>query len=230
MAGEVYSKIVDRIMYLGDGLTLNMNVILSNVDDNGYIRNFYNEYTYYSSNFKQEAITIKRAFQYYLTIDKLQDKLEKVSIMIRISDMLNFINCINKATEWFAQNMYGTNKEGKLKIIGKYNPIVIDNLCGDTKITLEPTVCIINDKYHTGIRIGLNDRSYGDITVDSFMGMIYILNRLDMFCAAQNMINSFNQEKGSNRHTFNQDKMELPEPDSIIPKGRVISSKNSFFS
>lgn len=231
MTEDIYVKIVDRILYLGNGLSLNLNVILSNVDDNGYIRNFYNEYTYYSSSFKNDVITIKRQYQYYLTLEKMQEGYDKTSIMIRVSDMLNFINCSNKATEWFSTpNMYGTTKEGKLKVIGKYNPITIDNLCGDRKIILEPTVCIISDRYHTGIRFIIDDKSYADITVDSFMGMIYVLNKMDIFVAAQNMVNSFNQEKGMNRYTFNQNKMDKPEPDSIIPKGRMISSKTSFFS
>lgn len=227
----VFTKIIDKICFLGDGLSVNMNVILSSNDINGNNRFFYNEYEYYSSTVKGKAVTVKRDYKYYISLDKQIKGNIKSSVMIRTTDMLNFLNCINSATEWFStKNMFATDDHGKLRLIGEYDPIVITGLSSDNFITLSPTVVLSGDKYATGIQIVLNDNVSSDVTLDKFMGMVYILNKIDMFISAQAMVNSINIERGTNRHTFDERQMEIPEPESIIPSGRVISSKKSFFS
>lgn len=228
---STFTKIIDRICFLGDALTVNMNVMLTSNDNNGANRPFYNEYEYYSSSIRGHAVTIKRDFNYYLTIEKQLKGNVKSSVMIRLTDMFNFINCINSATEWFnKQNMFATDDSGRLHLIGEYTPIVITGLASDNFITLIPTVILSGDKYATGIQITLNDDVVSQVQIDKFMGMVYVLNKLDMFISAQAMVNSLNIEKGTNRHTFDERRMELPEPEAVIPSGRVISSKGSFFS
>lgn len=227
----VFTKIVDKICFLGDGLNVYMNVMLTSNDNSGGSRPFYNEYEYFSNSIHGKAVTVKRDFNYYLSLEKLVKTNVKTSVMIRVTDMFNFLRCINNATEWFSrQNMYATDDGGKLKLIGEYTPIVITGLASDNFITLSPTVILTGNKYATGIQIVFNDDIVSNIQLDKFMGMVYILNKLDMFISAQAMVNSLNIERGTNRHTFDEKQMEMPEPESIIPSGRVISSKKSFFS
>lgn len=226
---DVYTKIVDRIYYLGDGMSINMNVILVSTN-NDVVRSYYNEYKYYSSAVKGQAITIKRDFNYYVTMDKFSKDGNKISVMIRISDMINFIDRISNATEWFRQkNLFATRSDGKLALVGKFNPIIIDHLVGDGSIKLEPTVVSISDKYTSGIRVTLNGEDSSDITIDNYMGFAYVVNKLDPFASAQTMVGAFSMEKGTNQHSFDTGKMDLPEPEPIIKNGRVISSKKSFF-
>lgn len=226
---DVYTKIVDRIYYLGDGMSINMNVILVSTN-NDIIRSYYNEYKYYSSAIKGQAITVKRDFSYFITLEKFSKDGVKTSVMIRMSDMLNFLDKINSATSWFKQkNLFATRDDGKLSVVGKFNPLYIDHLVGESSITLEPTVVAISDKYTSGIRITLDKTDFSDITIDNYMGFVYVVNKLDPFSSAQTMVGSFGMEKGTNQHSFDVNKMELPEPEPIIKNGRVISSKKSFF-
>ena len=99
----------------------------------------------------------------------------------------------------------------------------------------EPIVYVDwEEKQSKGVRITLgNTDSFTDVPVNVFAGFMYIINSIDMFTAAQNMINYIGHpDFGTNLLTF--EKSEYASGEEVIRnviKERTIQTKKptSFF-
>ena len=92
-----YDKITDDMMYLGNNINLRFNVLLSkkNSSIDNSRRFFHSEYRYESKyDDTQVAVTIKRCFSYYMSIDVGGDNWDR-SVMIRIQDIIILYAVIN---------------------------------------------------------------------------------------------------------------------------------------
>lgn len=193
---EQYEKLVDDIYFLGNAVVLRMNVILAKKLEDGRRYYYHNEFLYTTNKYidTNQIVTMRRSFDYFLTIEnnKYIDG-EKESIMIRVQDILFVRNLLSIVYAWFTterfRNLFAYSK-GKLVLVDRVDPVVIDGLPLEKCLIFEPTVVTYNDKEFEGVRMYLNSKSnYVDMSVDKFMGLYYILNTIDLYQSAQLLLN-----------------------------------------
>ena len=126
--------------------------------------------------------------------------------------------------KWFYDKTFAM-KNGKMVIFEKKQPLYIEGLMGGKYLMFEPIVYTDwDDKQSKGVRITLGSSEiFTDIPVNIFAGFMYIINSIDMFTAAQNMINYIGHpDFGTNLFTFEKSEYVGKEEGSNIIKGRSI--------
>lgn len=223
-----YDKISDDLCWLGNKCIVRMVVKLANKGKDGTRYHFHKEFKYNTSYMNQkEAITIRRSFDYYISIDSLDSK---ESIRITIRNILLLRMQINEVFKWFYDKTFAL-KNNKMIILEKKKPVIVDGLYGGKYLMFEPIVYTDwEDKQSKGVRITLgNPEVFTDVPVDVFTGFMYIINSIDMFTAAQNMINYIGHpDFGTNLFTFEKSEYVSGEPQvSNVIKERKIEPKKT---
>lgn len=226
-----YDKISDDLCWLGNRCIVRMVVKLANRGKDNTRYHFHKEFKYPSNyNNQKETITIRRSFQYYISIDMLDSK---DSIMITIKDILLLRMQIMEVYKWFYDNTFAI-KNKKMIILNKKKPILVEGLMGGKYLMFEPIIYVNwEDKQSKGVRITMgNSDVFVDVPVDTFAGFVYIINSVDMFTAAQNMINYIGHpDFGSNLVTFEKSEYasgEIQEQvNNNVIKDRTIKKKGS---
>lgn len=218
-----YDKISDDLCWLGKSIVVRMVVGLSNKYNNER-KHFHKEYGY-ESNFGT-LYTIRRSFSYYISIDHLHNK---ESVIISIRDILLLRMKINDAFRWFSDGTFAIKKDNL--IITDRKKCIIDGLTCKKEMMLEPIIIEDEQKVQSqGIRMTLvNTETYSDIHINAFAGFVYLMNQIDMYTAAQNLINYVGRpEFGTNLYTFENPNYGLnqPQPENNI-KIRELPKKDS---
>lgn len=185
-----YDKLSDDVLYLGSKLYLRMNVSLSNKQDPDMRYHFHKEYSYDSKYSKTRLMSMKRSFDYYLSFDKTD--LRNI-IIIRPQDMIILQRALARVVLWFEDKeknaFYVKNKK---LIVKKQQPILVEGLAMNGYIEFQPIVILSeNDNKQTpGLRLTLGKEDcFADITIDKFYGLLYTINTIHMYEAAQNLLN-----------------------------------------
>ena len=221
-----YDKISDDLCWLGNKCIVRMVVRLANKNKEGNRNHFHKEFKYSTSyNDKREAITIRRSFDYYISIDNLETK---DSIMITTRDILLLRMQINEVFKWFYDKTFAI-KNKKMIILEKKNPIYVEGLVGQKYLMFEPIVYIdMEEKQSKGVRITLSDPNvFADVPVHVFAGFMYLINSIDMYSAAQNLINYIGHpDFGTNLFTFEKSEFVSGEQNvNNVIKERTIEKK-----
>lgn len=205
-----YEKISDDLCHLGYGFKLKFNVILGNKSQNNTKIPFHNEYKYSSNKYinQNNLITIKRKFDYYLSIESSYNDVNTF-IMIRQQDMIHLKMNLHKVYTWFTlpeyNDMYAFDK-GKLVLARKVNPVYIKGLCSDNFIIIEPTILTYNSIDIEGITFILSDITSFNMTIDKFMELYYIIDNFNMYLSAQLLINYMSSPFiGENQNVMSED-------------------------
>ena len=102
-------------------------------------------------------------------------------------------------------------------------------------IVLEPVICSYNDQYAPGIRLYISETNYTDMTIDKYMGLLYLIENINMYQSAQLMINYIQRpEFGTNMYSSSKEQYMGEEKSSFASGGvkREIKSakrQGSFF-
>lgn len=229
-----YEKLTDNIYFLGSNTVLRLNVTLANKREDGTRYSFHQEYEYTTSKYmnKNRVVTLRRSFDYYLSIENLKSTPynEKEFIMILVQDMYHFIEKIKEASKWFIDSSYSTlfaTNKGKLTVLDRVPPIeiFINNKC----IRLEPVVIDYADNTIEGVRMFLNSNSnFIDIPVGRFMGLLYLVERINLFESAQLLVNYLGRpDYGTNIYQF-KDTTPVEQQGGIVSKSnRQIPNKDT---
>lgn len=192
-------KISDEVYAIGPNVVLKFNVSLSKIS-NGKRYHFHKEYEYPSKGLSDQPtlVTIKRSFDYYLSIENSQKDLNGNKVFIRIGaqEYMIFKKGLEEAIAWFTDkkysNLFVTNN-GKLTIAAPIPEFRIANLPMQKYIEFLPIIIdrgVASTDKTPGIRIILSDQSsYIDITLDRLMGLYYIISCFNMYEAALSMVN-----------------------------------------
>ena len=195
-----YEKISDQMMFLGNNVNLKFNIKLAKKGTDNRRYHFHKEYAY-SSNYinADSVITIKRDFEYFLSIESLKDK--EFFCMITVNDILLLRSILRNVSHWLDGTIKTfAIKNNKLIVLGKHEPITMP-LCTGKTLSFEPTVIVnINDVQSQGIKMGI-DNIYTNIAANTFMGFIYLINSINMFEAAQIMLNYISGDNFIGRNT-----------------------------
>lgn len=227
-----YDKISDDLCWLGNKCIVRMVVKLANKTKDGNRNHFHREFKYQASYVdKREVITMRRSFDYYISIDHLETK---QSILITVKDILLLRMQMSEVFKWFYDNTFAL-KKNKMIILDKKKPITVDGLIGSGKyLSFEPIVYIDwEEKQSKGVRITLGDPEiFADIPANVFAGFMYIINSIDMFTAAQNMINYIGHpDFGTNLLRFEKSEyVSGDEKVGNIIKNRTIEPKKKIGS
>ena len=221
-----YDKISDDLCWLGNKCIVRMVVKLASKNKDGNRNHFHREYKYQSSyNDKREALTIRRSFNYYISIDNLDTK---DSILITVNDILLLRAQVNQVFNWFYDKTFAM-KNNKMIILEKKKPVVIDGLMGGKYLMFEPIIYTdFNEEQSKGIRITLgNPNTFTDVPVTVFAGFMYLMNSVDMYTAAQNLINYIGHPAfGTNLYTFEKSEYVSGEQQvNNVIKERTIEPK-----
>lgn len=238
-------KISDDVYALGPNVILRFNVSLSKVA-NGKRYHFHKEYEYPSRcSDIPTVVTIKRSFDYFLSIENIQkdEKRNKLFIRIGAQEFMIFEKALKTVTTWFTSDefkyLFAKNK-GKLIITNPAPEFTISSLPMQRTITFVPTIIdkgIANDDKEPGVRMYFGSSSdmtsFIDMDLDRFMGLYYIFSCFNMYQSALIMINYLERpELGTNRFVIDppqQSYNNIQEPksgaDSI--NGRIVTPKNN---
>lgn len=208
-----YEKLVDDVYILGQDMILRMNVVLGRKRKDGNRYNYHNEYMYSSNKYldMNKLVTVRRSYDFYFTIENMSSGNFQNSIMIRPQDMYNILDKLDECRRWFTDeqysNLYAYSNDNKLVIVDEPQPVVIKGLAADKRIVIEPTIITYENIQLEGVRMYVNDlNNFTDITIDRFMGFVYLMNTVDMFSAAQHMISYLGRPPiGENIVVFNNE-------------------------
>lgn len=241
-----YDKISDDLCVLGYNTVLRFNVVLSRATQDGKRYHYHHEYEYSSNKYidTKNLITIRRQFDFYLSIENLRQNEfgQKEFIMIRIQDILYVREQLQNAVKWFRSseysNLYGM-KDNMTILLRNVEPIYIFGLAGDKFIGLEPSVISYEEgKSFSALRMYLSSKdNYIDMTIDKFMGLVYLIESINMYESAQLLINYLQRpEYGTNLHSFgsnnkNVNDIEDGYIDTKVENRRIENNKKqkSFF-
>lgn len=231
-----YEKISDDIMFIGYNTVMRMNVSLSYKNEYGERESFHKEYRYRSSKYinTNTGITIRRRFDYYISIENVRqsESGEKAYIRLGLKDIPYFRQSLHEATEWFLSPKYKDLfiiKNNQIKINRILKPLDVGTLPMDNFMKILPVA--INDtelgKYRgPGARILLSsETNFVDLTPDMVIGLVEFFNTFNMFQSAQIMLTYIQRPAyGSNIYSFNGDEDNIEELDQRVnSKSKVIN-------
>lgn len=209
-----YEKVVDDIYWMGPNTILKFNVVLARADNNGYRKLFHQEYKYQSKKYKDQEnlVTIKRRYDYFLSIEtnKSYGDSDREYIIVGVQDFPYFREKLKEASLWLTNSDIYRFKDNNIIMIGSVEPIIINFTAWNKTITLEPIVIRSDIGLNcAGIRItlGKNRDNFCDMSVDVYMGFLYVVSSFNMQMAAMSVlsymgrpsvvpyeVNSFEQE------------------------------------
>lgn len=210
---EKYDKIVDTIYTLGMNCVLRFNVSLSRgYNDKRY--HFYKEFEYGSKygDGPQTLVTIKRDYDYYLSIENniKPDNTNKCFIRIGATEYYLFKNAIETVISWFIDSKYKDlfqMKNNELIVVAPAPHFRLNGFPMDKYLSFDPVVSQKGQSKfdcEPGVKIELSDpNNIVIMNLDKLMGLSYILSSFNMIQSAQIMINYLGRpEFGTNRYVM----------------------------
>ena len=182
-----YEKISDVLMFLSKDISLCFNVSLAYKKADGTRSHYHKEYVYSSKYInKGNVVSIKRNFNYYLSIDVRDDF--NNSVMITPANMIALKMKMKIVYNWMSTLFKYV--DDKLIISGTWKENIL-YLNRTSTLKFEPNVCIYEDgTYKEGVRIYINDESlFFDLDIDRFMELYYIVDTIDMYQNAIILLN-----------------------------------------
>lgn len=220
-----YEKIVDTLIYFGDGLTLDFCVELA-YKSNRERKSFYSEYRYAASKYDgKRVINIKRRVVAYLALTQ-----KPFRIVIRRSMQDDLQAVMSRVDKWFTDSKIFSYKENKLVTIGEHSlSVPFPNGGG---LRFEPVVVFKDGIYDKGVRMYLNDsENFVDISALKFKEFYNTVERLEYYTAAAAVLSSINIP----REEAQKYRIELEATDGEYDTGAFKNNKfggsraNSFF-
>lgn len=204
-----YDRIVDKVMWLGAGATLNFNIDLyytrKTISGQRNKENFHREVIYKVDN--QYKVKILRDFTYYFTIE-LNNKNIKDKAIIGVNNIYFIIFNLKNIIKWFIgengiNNTFAKRSDGTLFVCSKIDPIRI-NLAFDSYIEFKPAVDFINGYESIGAQVFLNNNNSNFfMSSDTIFSLYHMLSTSNMYMMAQNMLNYIGRpEYGTNSYNI----------------------------
>lgn len=225
-----YNRLSDDVYLIGNNAILKMNVSLyTSSKDNRY--NYHHEYMYKDPKTGEMLISLKRSFDYYLSIENI--RAPKEFIRIGMPDIMMLISGLKKAVRWFSdkeyEGLFAYDKDNTIVLGKRIPPIEIYPLPMQKYIVLEPIIITMNNnEQQTGVRMYLNSTSnFVDVSVYRFMGFVQVLSSFNLYIAAQNLLNYLGRpEYGANLVNLENINKTDVEDGTIVAKTNTTVKKN----
>ena len=229
-------RISDIITHIGKNYVIRINVSLSkSSNDNKYL--FYTEYEYNINGYR--GVSIKRGFDYYISIESITKLTngDKVFIRIGLAEYYIFIKAIEEVISWFTDKKWArafVKKDGRIIMTSdRPNPKSIRGLPMNKSITFD---LIVVEGYTSqpGVRIVFDENHYTDVSADTIFSIYSAFYNFNMFMSAQTMVASLGIPLGTNRVDLSDIAKSnlLPSHPESVPKassieGRTIGGKTT---
>lgn len=224
-------KISDDVYLIGFNTMLKFNVSLSKASNNKRYH-FHKEYEYQSKlQGTSSLVTIKRSFDYYLSIESVTKDQNGNKVFIRIGPPEYFIfkQGLEQAIAWFTDKKYSKlfAKNGNSVFLTTPVPqFKIDKLPMQKYIELMPTIIdrgIASADKEPGVRMFMgSDSLYVDMNLERLMGLYYTISNFNMYQSALSVINYLGRPNiGTNRYVMETGYNPARQQDineSTIPK------------
>lgn len=183
-----YNRITDVLMYLSNTLTLNFTVGLSKKTKFGGRQFFQYEVEYPSEDNSNSVLrTIKRNMNFYYTIENRE--VFASGMILRPQDIEIILRLIEqKILPWFfGKEEYAFQIIDNQLVLKQFEPVIYPQ--SDNKyIKFEPIVYAMeNGTYTQGVMLTLASGDTAPMTIDKFMGFLYLL-KSDMYSVACSMV------------------------------------------
>ena len=235
-----YDSISDRVYTLGSNIVVNFTVKLARKDKDGCRSHFHKEYMYSANSYKDTScvVSIKRVYDYFISIENINNK--DIYIQIRVENMIMLKSILQQLVNILMDESNWMIRDNKLVLKRKYNPILLTGLPMNKWLDFEPTVMQFQDGSFTkAVRISLSDYSeYVDMPVDKFMGFTYAIDCMRMQESAMIMINYLDEHKfGTSLVSFDNPYNTPPSSDredyegvpDTVPNRTIPKRNKSFF-
>lgn len=250
MEFDKIDKISDDVYNLGSNLILRFNVILTTRPVNSQQKRSYHKEFEYTNRFQEKSVTIRRSFDYYLSLENVikdSGTGEKMFIRIGLGEFFLFKQVLEQAASWFSDpkynKLFAKDKKGNLKLAEPIPDTILKDLPMDRSLRFTP--CVIEkgmsvDDQRFGIRIYYSDdyNGYADVEIGKFMGLVYLISTFNMYQCALELVNYIGRpEFGYNRidldvtngssyafkpnNTYNQDEEKITGIKGRKPMGTV---------
>ena len=216
-----YEKISDDIYHMGKYLMIRICVYLARTN-NGTRYFFYKEYEYQLNKFRK--VSVKRGFDYYISIEETSKPKNRDKLFIRIgpSEFYGFMELIQEAMKWFSSSKYSklyAKKGAELVFASSTIPSkTLSGLPMGISITMAPDIMDAGKEFKPSVKIiidtGKDILDYY-MTVDNLFGIYGALVNYNMFTSAQIMVSSLGIPLGTNRVDLHDDSNSNPLPDSL---------------
>lgn len=223
-------KISDDIFHMGRCLMIRISVNLAKTV-NGSRYFFYKEYEYQLN--KAKKVSIKRGFDYYISIEEVVKPKNRDKVFIRIgpSEYYGFMNLIQEAMKWFSGSKYSklyAKKGAELVFASPTIPSkTLSGLPMGISITLAPDIMDTGKEFKPSVKIIIDTgKEYVDqyMTVDNLFGIYGALVNYNMFMSAQTMVASLGIPLGTNRFDLSGDSNNNTLPDHLPEEPKVRDS------
>lgn len=228
-----YDKLSDDVYILGRNVVLKLNAILIKIPYNGSPIHFYKEYEYPSKAKKANSISVRRSFDYYLSLENIvkpKGFSDRAFIRIGPSEQFHFKMMTDEAVSWFIDPKYADlfiKVNGKLILASGDIPSVSANIFPQGKyISIYPIV-IDNgegiDMLKRGVRLVLSDENnYVDMDFEKLLGLKSITDYLNLYAVGQGLVNYASMPYGLNRTTLGGVQKSNSDPSIEGANGRMI--------
>lgn len=205
---EKLERISDDILQLGRNCVAKFNVTLKkNINNEPQL--YHREYEYVARNNKN-SVSIKRSYDYYISIENYQkgDNHEKAFIRIGVKEFPQFKQAISTCVAWFTDKKFAklfVSNKGALSLTAPIPSYMMENLPMGKWLRFEPAIYEANngDQYPS-VRMYLSDSTnFTDIIVDTLVGFNDMISNLNMFMLAQSMVPKITIPFGLNRVELN---------------------------
>ena len=206
-----YDKISDDIYQLDKNCVVRFNVNLSKMNEDKR-RFFHYEYRYKSRNKGNKAlITIRRSYDYFLTIENIykDNNGNKEYIIIGPDTFMLLKFGLREVYKWFSDSKYSKlfmTKKGQLIMSTPIPEYTITGLSGNKYLRFVPCIISRGEEYdkEPGVEIELSSQNnIVRMTLQRFMGMYYVLSDFNMVLSAQMMLSYMGRpEFGTNMTNY----------------------------
>lgn len=221
-----YDTLQDRIINTYSGLDVRVTTKLyhPSTQSEENMRFFYNEFLRQSARIsptvsKSNSVLIRRDVDVFLTVAiKDYSTGVRASINIRPRSMNELIYVTQTVTGALMDpSTYTTNKDGALRIAKSKKKLYSIDIGFGQSISFQLIIRLdANENYLKGVRIYINNNdTYLDCSYDDFMAFSYFIVRMDLYSAAQSMLNQINIPLGTNRITMRNNGFYIQDNDSI---------------
>ena len=134
-------------------------------------------------------VSIKRSFNYYLSLDRTD--ISGGGVMIRPQDMIVLKSKLDEVSKWFSNNIFAV-KNRPLIVKVHQEPIIVEGLASQKYLQFDPVAVVWENtgEQTPGVRITLGDPSiFADISVDKLFALVYTLSNFNMYQSAQLLLN-----------------------------------------
>lgn len=203
-------KISDDVYAIAQNLVLRFSVSLAKLA-NGKRHCFHKEFEYpvYNVDDQKSLVTIKRNFDYFLSIENIQKEPGRDKLYIRIGppEFTLVKRGLDTVVSWFTDKEYAklyAFDKGKLVLTNPIPDYTVIGLPMGKYIKFEPAIIdkgIAKADKSPGVRIYWSDPSYFvEISLEKFMGLHYTFSCFNMYMAAVALLNYVERpEFGTNR-------------------------------